>query len=294
MDLIDVDSHKWAQYGAASFFGAAWLYRREARHLAAFERRIAREFGRVLLVTRRELEYFPGGNSSGHLEAMPNGVDLEYFSSGGVAPVATAGPTIVFTGVMNYRPNVEGVLWFADRIFPRVQAAVPRARLYVVGSSPTRSVRRLDMRPGITVTGQVEDVRPYLSAASVCVAPLRIARGLQNKILEAMAMGRAVVVTPEAFEGIDAVPGRDLIVAEDESQFAAAVINVLQSERVRADIGASARVCVELNYKWERNLRLLDELFPETGWTRDRDEQGDRAVGREAELVSRAPMPPAG
>jgi sugar transferase (PEP-CTERM/EpsH1 system associated) len=265
MDLIDVDSHKWRQYAAASSFCTAWVYRHEMHHLAAFERRIAREFHRVLLSSERERRYFPDASAIDRLSAMPNGVDLEFFSPNQVAEApARAEPILVFTGVMSYRPNVDGILWFVDRILPRVRAVVPRVQLHVVGSQPDRKIVRLERTRGITVTGYVDDVRPYLKAASVCIVPLRIARGLQNKVLEAMAMGRAVVTTREAFEGIEATPGRDLLVANDEAGFADAVIELLQNAGRRSEVGRCARARVEREYAWSENLRLLDELFPPT------------------------------
>src|SRR5262249_9409080 len=125
----------------------------------------------------------------------------------------------------------------------------------------TRRIRSLGEKAGVTVTGYVNDVRPYLSMASACVAPLRIARGLQNKVLEAMAMGRAVVATHAAFEGIRALAGRDLLVADDEGEFAAAVLELLQTARRRGEMERNARRCVEQHYSWRHNLQLLDELF---------------------------------
>lgn len=280
MDLIDVDSQKWQQYAAASSAWTAWLYRREAHYLAAFERRIAREFERVLLVSERERAYLRDAMVADRVSTMPNGVDLDYFSPARIQAVAPGEPTLVFTGVMSYRPNIDGILWFADRILPRVRAAVPAVRLYVVGSRPSRRILRLAMRAGITVTGQVQDVRPYLADASVCIVPLRIARGLQNKVLEAMAMGRAVVTTPEAFEGIDAEPGRDLIVAQGEGEFAAALIELLGNDERRREIGQSARARVESRYTWQRNLQLLDEVLPPSGRRSDGHGPIHQLVGR--------------
>lgn len=262
MDLIDVDSQKWRQYAQASSRWTAWLYWREARYLAAFERRIAQEFDRVLVVSERERAYLPDACVADRVSVMPNGVDLGYFSPSQIQTTTPVQPTLVFTGVMSYRPNIEGVLWFSHRVFPRVQAAVPTVRLCVVGSQPSLRILRLAERAGITVTGKVEDVRPYLAAASLCVVPLRIARGLQNKVLEAMAMGRAVVATAEASEGIEAEPGRDLIVAQDETEFASAVIELLQNDAWRSEIGKNARACVESRYTWRQNLQLLDEILP--------------------------------
>ena len=262
MDLIDVDSFKWAQYARESPPWSAWIYRHEARHLAAFEQRIAREFDHVLVVSEQEKRYFPVGTCPAKLSAVLNGVDLQFFSPDYSGRATRPGPTLVFTGAMDYRPNVDGIRWFVDRVLPRVQSAVPDVQLYVVGNRPTKDVRRLGRRAGVVVTGFVEDVRDYLAGASVCIAPLRIARGIQNKILEAMAMGRAVIATRAAFEGISAEPQRDLVVADGEGEFAAAAVALLRDRQRAEQIGRNARVCVERRHSWGENLRLLQELFP--------------------------------
>jgi len=263
MDLIDVDSFKWHQLAELSPPWTAWIYRHEARCLGAFEQRIAQEFQHVLVVTEQERRYFPGG-SSDRVVAMPNGVDLDFFSPRSGRD-SGSDPTLVFTGVMSYWPNVDGIQWFVERVFPAVRRAVPDARLYIVGSHPTRQVRRLGTRAGVIVTGFVKDVRDYLGTASACIAPLRLARGVQNKVLEAMAMGRPVVATPEAFEGIDAEPGRDLLVADDERAFASATVELLRNAGLADRVGRQARRRVEERYSWQHNLRMLDEILPATG-----------------------------
>ncbi|HUN25892.1 MAG TPA: TIGR03087 family PEP-CTERM/XrtA system glycosyltransferase [Steroidobacteraceae bacterium] len=261
MDLIDVDSVKWAQYAARSAPWARTVFRREAARLGAFEQRIAREFERVLVVSESEARCFPGRARPANLAVMGNGVDLDYFRPGRSGRAITRAPAVVFTGVMDYRPNVDGIGWFIERAWPQIARAIPGAQLYVVGSRPDSTVRALARRPGVTVTGFVEDVRDYLSGASVCIAPLRIARGVQNKVLEAMAMGKPVVLTPQAFEGIEAKPPDDLIVA-DEPRFAPEVIALLRDPQRGERIGRNARAVVESHYAWSARLELLDRLFP--------------------------------
>lgn len=263
MDLIDIDSVKWRHYAQESSIGPRWLYGREARCLARLERRIGREFERALVVSeaeRRCCTSIPGNC----ITVMPNGVDLDYFAPGSVACPVTQERALIFTGVMDYRPNIEGVTWFVRSILPKVRAAVPDVRLYVVGNHPTKAVRRLGEQPGVFVTGFVPDVRQYL-ARGVCVAPLRIARGIQNKVLEAMAMARPAVVTPQALEGIDAVPGRDVLVAADEEAFAADVVDLLSEPERGAEIGRAARARMQEGYSWSRNLAVLNEVFPGQG-----------------------------
>jgi sugar transferase (PEP-CTERM/EpsH1 system associated) len=266
MDLIDVDSSKWAQYAASAPPWLAWLYRHEATQMSAYERRIVREFDRTFLVSEAEARLLQGADALGRVGAFSNGVDLEYFAPAGstadASPAASAAPPlIVFTGVMDYLPNVEGVDWFARDVLPQVRAARPDALFAIVGSRPSPRVRRLAALPGVTVTGFVDDVRVWLGRASVCVAPLRIARGIQNKVLEAMAMARPVVATRHAFEGIDAIPGRDLLLADDARAFADAVLALLNDPRSAAEMGNAARACMERGYRWDANLAVLEEVF---------------------------------
>jgi glycosyltransferase involved in cell wall biosynthesis len=167
----------------------------------------------------------------------------------------------VFTGVMDYWPNVQGVQWFADAVLPRIRAELPDVRFIIVGSKPTDAVKRLAQRPGIEVTGFVDDVRAYVANASLCVVPLKIARGVQNKVLEAMAMGKAVVCTSQSLEGIRANVGVDVMVADEEADFAAQVVSLLREPQRAAEIGSRARASMERSYSWEANLRALDVLF---------------------------------
>ena len=231
--------------------------------MAALEGKIGQQFDRVLVVSEAERTCCES-IARDRVTAVPNGVDLEYFAPRAQETAERQPPTLVFTGVMDYRPNVDGIAWFVKSILPSVRAAVPDVRLFIVGNRPSKTVQRLASDPGVVVTGFVPDVREYV-ARGVSIEPLRIARGIQNKVLEAMAMGRPIVVTPQAFEGIDAEPGRDLMVASDEREFAERTIECLQ-DLVHADrLGHAARVRAEQAYSWSKNLALLDELLPAEG-----------------------------
>jgi sugar transferase (PEP-CTERM/EpsH1 system associated) len=258
MDLIDIDSYKWAQYAARSPAWMAWIYRREARVLAGYEQRIAREFNHLYVVSDQEREFFPGG-APANLRAMANGVDLQFFSPAFAPSKPLAAPAVVFTGAMDYWPNVEGIRWFVTQVWPAVRRQLPDSRLYIVGNRPDAEVTRLAGANGVTVTGFVPDTRDYIAGAGVCIAPLRIARGIQNKVLEAMAMGKAVVATPDAFEGVQAVSGRDIVVAGDANAFAGEVLALLRDPSRAQGLGRHARQCVESSYSWERNLARLSE-----------------------------------
>jgi sugar transferase (PEP-CTERM/EpsH1 system associated) len=261
MDLIDVDSCKWRQYAEQSPAWTSWIYRLEAKYLAEYEKRIARKFDHVLVVSEQEKGVFPGSEDTPNLAVMSNGVDFEFFRSVRSGTRATAPQTLVFTGAMDYRPNIEGIKWFVESVFPQIQAAVPDVELLIVGSKPTPEIERLGRLRSVVVTGFVDDVREYLARASVCVVPLRVARGIQNKVLEAMAMGKAVVCTPQAHEGIRATSGKELVVAEGADDFAAATIDLLVDQAKAGQLGVEARRCVEKVYSWEENLRLLDRIL---------------------------------
>jgi sugar transferase (PEP-CTERM/EpsH1 system associated) len=268
MDFIDVDSYKWREYAAKQRSVTRFVYGYEARRLRDYERRITEAFDGTLVVSAAERNVLGQFADVDRCVAMPNGVDLEYFHPLGPA-ADDARHTIAFTGVMDYWPNVDGVRWFVDEIFPRVRADVPDARLLVVGSRPTPEVRAWAGGPGVTVTGFVDDVRRFVGDAAVCIAPLRVARGIQNKVLEAMAMGRPVVCTPEALEGIEAANERDVLVASDTAAFAQAVVRSLLEPETARRIGAAGRGLVESRYSWPQSLAALDRLIGREGGTHE-------------------------
>jgi sugar transferase (PEP-CTERM/EpsH1 system associated) len=264
MDLVDVDSDKWAQYAARRRGPARWLYRREARALAGFEARVAARADACLLVSEPEAALFrervPA--AAGKTHALTSSVDADRFSPDRLYPdpfPAGLRP-IVFTGAMDYWPNVDAACWFAHEVLPAVRARVPEAAFYVVGFNPAAEVRALAARPGVTVTGAVPDTRDYLAHAACAVAPLRVARGIQNKVLEAMAMARPVVVAAAAAQGLDRVRPGEIAVADGAAEMAAAVVAVLQGAPGASD-GRKARARVLADYGWEANLRVLDRVL---------------------------------
>jgi sugar transferase (PEP-CTERM/EpsH1 system associated) len=194
------------------------------------------------------------------ISVIPNGVDLEYFQPGGSSGQRYIPNRIVFTGNMSYRPNMDAVAHFAAKILPRIRREFPDVQLYIVGMDPAAAVRRLADGDRVVVTGRVDDVRPYFDSAAVAVAPLRVARGLQNKVLEAMAMRVPVVASPAAFAGISAVAGRDLLVAENPEDFSRAVVTLLRDPAARERFAAAGRTCVETNHNWGQLLERLEGL----------------------------------
>lgn len=261
MDLIDVDSHKWAQYAEKSYGLKKRIYCYEANRLAEYEKKIVEKFDFILVVSDQEKAILSKGISIKKVHIMSNGVDFNYFNPAHPKRRLQGIRKIVFTGVMDYLPNVEGVTWFVEKIFPQIQSAVPEATFYIVGSRPTAQVKRLERYGGVKVTGYVEDIRDYLSAADVCIAPLRIARGIQNKVLESMAMAKPVVGTSGALEGIRAVPDIHVIRADGASSFSNSVIHLLQNSEISHKMGEMARRCVEAHYSWDENLSVLDEIL---------------------------------
>lgn len=257
MDFVDVDSAKFAQFADAGSAPMRWMMRREARLLGAFERQVSASVRASLFVSEAEAALFRGGGGAGRIVAVENGIDAAAFDPAGVVP-ATQGPLVVFTGQMDYRPNAEAVAWFAAEVMPRLRQTNPAVRFAIVGRAPTAAVQAL-AAPDVIVTGAVDDVRPWLAAASVCVAPLHLARGIQNKVLEAMAMARPVVASPAAAEGID--HAGTLRVAGSAAEQARAIGALLDDPDAASTLGAAARARVLARYDWAARLAPLDALL---------------------------------
>ena len=259
LDYGDLDSGKWAEYGAHRAFPLSLGYRLEAAKLRRYEQQLASRFHQCTVTTQGELDLYASLGSSTPCRVIPNGVDASYFSRPMQGPHTST--VIAFLGRMDYYPNIDGILYFAQDIFPIIKKTIPLAQLRIIGSNPSSKVRDLGRIEGITVTGHVPDVRPYLADAAVTIAPLRIARGTQNKILESMAMGIPVVSTPQAAKGIQAVPGAHLLVADGPAAFAEQVIKALQEPELRKTLSGEARKQVERMHHWPASLKILDEVL---------------------------------
>jgi sugar transferase (PEP-CTERM/EpsH1 system associated) len=261
LDLVDVDSLKWEAYARAARGPRRWLYAAEAQRVARLERQAVESCDAVLLVSQAEVDAFHA--TADNVHAVGNGVDTEYFQPAG-DPVSP--PRVVFTGTMSYAPNVEGVLWFVREVWPAVRQAVPAACFDIVGRDPSPEIRRLDGRDGIRVTGTVDDVRPYLSAATCAVCPLLTARGIQNKILEAMAMGRPVLATPAAAEGIDADADAEagLLVHPDPADQARRLAELVTTPNNAARLGHAARLRILQEFAWATILAELSHICRKT------------------------------
>ena len=282
VDFVDVDSEKWIDYAKWRSWPLSLLYRREGRRLLAFDRHVAGWADASVFVTSAEAALFkrlaPG--TAARVQVIENGVDADFFSPHHdfLSPYPTAEHPIVFTGAMDYWPNVDAAHWFATEVLPLVRAVQPSVRFYVVGNRPTALLEALGKRDDVVVTGKVLDVRPYLKHAQVVVAPLRVARGVQNKVLEAMAMAKATVVSEAAAGGVAARPAEEIDVASDADDYARKVLALLGSPRAQM-MGHAARARVLVKHDWSSNLTQIDELLsPSVNSQRNTAVPTDRAA----------------
>jgi sugar transferase (PEP-CTERM/EpsH1 system associated) len=269
VDFVDVDSEKWNQYATMHRWPLSWLYKREGTELLSYERATAARARRAFFVSENEADLFRrvAPECGAHISTMSNGVNSQFFSPDPArgSPFDPGsdhggGLPIVFTGAMDYWPNIDAVSWFAQEVLPRLRSAWPTTRFHIVGRNPSHAVRAL-ASDAIEVTGTVADVRPYLQHAAVVVAPLRVARGIQNKILEAMAMGRPVVASTACAEAIGAKPDVELLTAGDAGEFVRKIELLLSDPARAAAMGAAGRQCVMRDFSWESHLGLIDKML---------------------------------
>ena len=258
LDFGDMDSQKWLEYARIKPFPLSLGYRFEGLKMLAAEKRLARKFDLCTATTKAEWQTLDGYRTGAATDWFPNGVDAGFFSPDG----SSYDPdTISFIGRMDYYPNIECMQRFCSQVWPLLQRERPALKLLIVGADPVPEVLALGKLPGITVTGSVPDVRPFVRQSAVNVAPLAIARGTQNKILEAMAMGVPVVTTGLAAGGVDAEPGRHLLVADSASETAAAVLRIVNNPAERARLSAAGRERMRSHHDWSRSMLRLDTLI---------------------------------
>ena len=261
VDFVDMDSEKWRAYASVKSFPLSQLYTMEADRLGDYEWEVAQACTKSIVISEEETPLLK--KRSDHTiipKVIANGVDYDYFSL--TSKVERAKPIIVFTAAMDYFPNVDAAEFFCRTILPRIHQVVPQAQFFIVGRNPVPSLRQLEERiPNVHVTGTVPDVRPYLSEAIVAVAPLRIARGVQNKILEAMAMELPVVGTTPAFQGLPVSSDYGMYLANEPEEFANAVVKLLTNpDRARRD-GRVARQFVMSRYDWSVILKEFEQVL---------------------------------
>lgn len=261
LDMVDVDSEKWREYGRKRRGPVGWVYRREARQLLAREIDAAAAHDAVTLVSAAEADLFRrlAPDTAERVVVIGNGVDCDYFHPGSEYPNPYEPDTrpIVFTGSMDYWPNIDAVSWFAREVLPRIRAACPQAVFHIVGTRPTAAVQALADEAGVRVIGATPDMRPWLAHAALVVAPLRIARGIQNKVLEGFAMARPVLATPMALEGLELAADYPLI-AERPDTFAQRALDVLADGD--DGLGDRMRAWVAEHHDWQSRLARFDDL----------------------------------
>ncbi len=250
VDLVDVDSQKWQDFADAARGPKRWLYRLESARVRKLERRLPAWTEAVAVVSRAEADVFDSFTRTGAATVAANGVDLDYFAPRSV-PVE---PALVFVGAMDYLPNVDGARWFAREVWPAIRAKHPTAEFRVVGRKPAPEVQRLAELPGVKVLGTVPDVRPFVASAAAAVVPLRLARGIQNKVLEALAMARPVVAAPPALAALGTVPGEHLLRAAPPAEWVEACCGLLADPTRGNELGAAGRRYVEAHHHWETCL----------------------------------------
>ena len=258
LDFGDMDSQKWLDYARYKPFPLSAGYWLEGVKLEREEKRLARRFDMCTATTHAEWETLESFRTGAASDWFPNGVDSEYFSP---TPRPYDPDTISFIGRMDYYPNQECMFDFCANVLPRLQARRPRTKLLIVGADPSPEVKKLERLPGVTVTGSVPDVRPHLRSSALMVAPLNIARGTQNKILEAMAAGVPVVTSKVAAGGVDAVAGEHFLTAQTHEEHAAAVLRILDDDEERARLAAAGRARMLSHHAWDRSMQRLDRII---------------------------------
>ena len=258
LDFGDMDSQKWLEYAHYKPWPLSWGYALEGHKLEREEKRLARRFDLCTATTRAEWETLAGFAPGTPTDWFPNGVDAGYFAP---TDEPYEPDTLAFVGRMDYYPNQECMFRFCADVLPLLQARRSGVRLLIVGADPTPAVRRLAELPGVTVTGSVPDVRPYLRKSALMVAPLAIARGTQNKILEAMAMGVPVVTSRVAAGGVDARDPEDFLAATTPDEYVAAILAVMDDSALRRRLATQGRARMLSHHAWDRSMRRLDGII---------------------------------
>lgn len=259
VDLIDVDSQKWFDYSKAARFPMSLIYKLEGKRLRAVEKSLAKRCDQLLVVSEAERDLFRSFCRTDKIAAVSNGVDSIYFAPSKNVQVDEC--SCVFVGVMNYKPNADAAIWFVRNVWTQIRERYPNAVFRIVGKSPTAEVQALAAVPGVEVTGSVADVRPWLHRSTCAVVPLHIARGIQNKVLEAMACGRPVICSPAPLRGLAAEPGLHLLQADAADEWVDAVSGVFADRNLQQELGMAGAAFVQLHHSWDQCLSHLDRML---------------------------------
>ncbi len=261
MDFMDLDSDKWKQYAKLKPFPMNWVYKREAKLLADYEVKICNAFDACFFIAEPEIEVFKGRvKDVAKVSVIGNGLDTDFFF-----PRKNIGPSVlprfIFTGVMDYFPNEDAVVWFCESVWEKIKARYPQAEFVIAGMNPSKKIQELAKLDGVEVTGFVDDIVEYYHKSDIFVAPFRIARGVQNKILQAFACGLPVVSSSLGAEGIECVDSEHLLVADTPDMFFNAISELVENGTVRNQLSSNALALVQRRYSWEGNLRPLQKII---------------------------------
>ena len=261
MDFMDLDSDKWKQYSTSSSWPMNWVYVRESRLLASLEHKIQKTFDHCFLISQNEVDLFHKHiGLTQNVHVLGNGIDTDSFYPSEKKP-ENIDPVFIFTGVMDYKPNVDAVLWFIKHAWGLIREKYPQARFIIAGMNPSQVIQNLSRTPGIEVTGFVDDILPFYHQSDYFVAPFTIARGVQNKILQAFACGLPVIASSMGAEGIECKDGEHIIIAETEDQYLVAINKLESDPLLKADIRDAALKLIYDQYSWDGKLKVLDSFL---------------------------------
>tara|TARA_R110001606_G_scaffold176841_3_gene323364 strand:- start:25 stop:1254 length:1230 start_codon:yes stop_codon:yes gene_type:complete len=261
MDFMDVDSDKWGQYQRSSHLPMSWIFKREQKLLSQFEREIVDHFDVCYLIAQAEVSLFNESVAkTENVCVLGNGLDTKSFFPADKKN-NNLGPVLLFTGVMDYKPNIDAVAWFVKNCWHSIITAYPQARFVIAGMNPTREVSDLAAIDGIDVTGFVEDILPYYHAADIFIAPFRLARGVQNKVLQAFSCALPVVATPMGAEGINCTPESNILIALQPSEFTEQVCRLVENRDFATQMGRKALQLIEQEYSWEGQLAPIIDFL---------------------------------
>jgi len=261
MDFMDLDSDKWNQYANASVWPMKWIYRREAILLSKYEQRIQQYFDASFFISQNEVDLLHkqiGATQNVHV--LGNGIDADSFYPA-EKKTNNTDPAFIFTGVMNYKPNIDAVLWFIENAWDLIRDKYPGSRFIIAGMNPSSTIQHLDRSPGIEVTGFIDDILPYYHQADYFIAPFTIARGVQNKILQAFACGLPVVTSSMGAEGIECKDGKHIIIAETGEEYLQAINKLESTPALKAKIIDAALTLIHEQYSWDGKLKALDSFL---------------------------------
>jgi sugar transferase (PEP-CTERM/EpsH1 system associated) len=261
MDFMDLDSDKWRQYSETSTVPMKWIYQREATILAKYESKITRDFHCSFFIADAEVDLFKSQTEDpGKVLTMGNGMDYKSFIPAETPPY-NDDPVLLFTGVMDYKPNIDAVIWFVENTWLEILKKHPKARFIIAGMNPTTTVKGLEKNTGIEVTGFVDDILPYYHQSDYFIAPFRLARGVQNKVLQAFACGLPVISTPMGAEGIDCEENKNILIASTADEFLTALTRLESDEEFRDLVKENALNLIHKKYSWEGKLQILDDVL---------------------------------